>query len=135
MENKSMPPHRPPGVLRVILLALGSLLWALIGALMGLSAIVGLACAVLGTLSLFVDLNSSLEMQLGDESVRTTAQKILFAAVGAVMAIAGIGFWWLRLRGHFWGALLCYAVLLGLFLAVAWTSGSASVISVGGANP
>jgi hypothetical protein len=32
------------------------------------------------------------------------------------------------------GALLCYAVLLGLFLGVVWTTGRGDVISVGGAG-
>jgi hypothetical protein len=125
-----MPNQLPEGI-RVILLALLSLIWALISGLMLLSAIVGLACVVLGALSLFVDLNGVLEMQLGGDSVRTTTQKVLFTAVGAVMAVTGTVFWVLRQRGYVVGALLCYAVLLGLFLVVAWTSGRADVISVG----
>jgi hypothetical protein len=70
-------------------------------------------------------------MQLGGESVRTTIQKGQFTVVGAVMATTGIVFWVLRQRGYVVGALLCYAVLLGLFLVVAWTNGRADVISVG----
>jgi hypothetical protein len=107
-------------------------LWALISLFMLLMAVVGVLCLALGALSLAVDLSRFLEMQLGGEPVRTTEQKALFAGFGAAMALTGIGFWWLRQRGSVAGALLCWAVLLGLFLAVAWTSGRGDVISVGG---
>jgi hypothetical protein len=129
MENKPVQRRQLPVVLRVILLPL----WGLICGLMLLSAIIGLGCVVLGTISLFVDLSGFLEMHLGGESVRTATQKVLFTAVGAVLAITGIGFWWLSRRGYVVGALLCYAVLLALFLAMAWATGRTDVISVGGA--
>ena len=122
-------------VLRVILLFLWSLIWAMMSALMLLVAIIGIACVVLGVVSLFVDLGTFFDMQLGGQSVRTPTQKGLFAAVGALMAITGIGFWWLRLRGSVVGALICYGVLLGLILAVAWTYGRGDVISIGGPTP
>ena len=129
MENKPVQRRRLPLVLQVILL----LLWGLICALMLLSAIIGLGCVVLGMLSLFADLSGSVEMQLGGEPVQTTTQKVQFMAAGAVMAGAGIGFWWLSRRGNLVGALICYAVLMAVFLAIAWATGRADVISVGGA--
>jgi hypothetical protein len=113
------------------LLLLLQILWALISLLMLLMAVIGVICLALGALSLVVDLSRFLEMQLGGEPVRTTAQKALFAGVGAVMALTGIGFWWLRQRGSVAGALICWVLLLVLFLAVAWTTGRGEVISVG----
>jgi hypothetical protein len=129
MENNPVQRRRLPVVLQVILLPL----WGLICGLMLLSAIVGLGCVVLGMLSLCVDLSGFLEMQLGGESVRTTTQKVHFMALGAVMASTGIGFWWLSRRGYVVGARICYGVLMALFLAIAWATGRADVISVGGA--
>jgi len=127
MENNPIQRRRLPAVLQVVLLPL----WGLICALMLLSAIVGLGCVLLGMLSLFVDLSGFLGMQLGGESVRTTAQKVQFMAVGAAMASTGVGFWWLSRRGSVVGALICYAALMALFLAIAWATGRADVISVG----
>src|SRR5262245_60891986 len=124
MENNPIQRRRLPAVLLP--------LWGLICALMLLSAIIGLGCVVLGMLSLFVDLSGFLEMQLGGESVRTTTQKVRFMAIAAVMASTGIGFWWLSRRGYVVGALICYAVLMALFLAIAWATGRADLISVGG---
>jgi hypothetical protein len=80
-----------------------------------------------------VDLSGFLEIQLGGDLVRTTMQKVQFMAVGAVLASTGIGFWLLSRRGYVVGALICYAILLAVFLAIAWASGRADVISVGGA--
>jgi hypothetical protein len=135
-DNRRMPkPDQPPEGFRVILIALLSLLWSLIGGLMALLAIVGLACAVLGALSLFVDFNGVLEMQLAGEPVRTSTQQVLFTGVGAVLTITGIVFWVLRQRGYVMGALLCYAAVLGLFLVIAWMSGRADVISIGSSRP
>jgi hypothetical protein len=129
MENKPVQRRHLPVVLQVILLPL----WGLLCGLMLLSAIIGLGCVVLGVLSLFVDLSRFLDMQLGGESVRTTSQKLLFAAVGAVLASTGTGFWWLSRRGYVVGALICYAVLMALLLAIVWATGRADLISVGGA--
>jgi hypothetical protein len=129
MENNPNQFGRLPVVLQGILLTL----WVLICGLMALSAIIGLGCVVLGLLSLFVDLSELLEIQLGGEPVRTAIQKVQFMAVGAVMASTGIGFWWLSRRGYVVGALICYAILVAVFLAIALASGRADVISVGGA--
>jgi hypothetical protein len=107
-------------------------IWGVITGLMMLSALLGLGCVVLGALSLFVDLSGLLSMRLGGEIVRTTTQKLLFMAVGAVMALAGIGFWRLNRRGYLVSPLICLAVLLGLFLVVALVAGRGDVISVGG---
>jgi hypothetical protein len=129
MENNPVQRPRLPVVLQAILLPL----WGLLCGLMLLSAVVGLGCVVLGLLSLFVDLSGFLEMQLGGESIRAAAQKVQFTAVGAVMAGTGIGFWWLSRRGYVVGALICWAVLMALVLAIAWATGRADVISVSGA--
>jgi hypothetical protein len=129
MENQPVQRRQLP----VVLQGIGLLLWGFLCALMLLSAIIGLGCVLLGMLSLFVDLSRLLDMQLGSASVRTTTQKVLFAVVGAVMASTGIGFWWLNRRGYIAGALICCTVLMGLFLAIAWATGRADVISVGGA--
>jgi hypothetical protein len=129
MENNPNQRRQLPVVLQGILLTL----WVLICGLMVLSAIIGLGCVVLGLLSLFVDLSGFLEMQLGGEPVRTTTQKVQFVVVGAVLASTGMGFWWLSRRGYVVGALICYGILMAVFLAIAWATGRAEVISVGGA--
>jgi hypothetical protein len=129
MENNPNWFRRLPVVLQGILLTL----WVLICGLMLLAAIVGLGCAILGLVTLFVDVSGFLEMQLGGEPVRTTTQKVQFLAVGAVVASTGIGFWWLSRRGNVVGALICYGILVAVFLAIAWATGRADVISVGGA--
>jgi hypothetical protein len=97
-----------------------------------LSAIIGLGCVVLGMVSPFVDLSGFVELQVGGEPVRTTRQQALFTAVGAGMAITGIGFWWLRGRGHVGRALLVWAALVGLFVVIGWLTGSPNILSVGG---
>jgi hypothetical protein len=117
-----------PVVVQGILLVL----WAIICGLMLLSAIIGLVCVVLGIVSLFVDLSGFLDLQVGGEAVKTAGQKLLFIAVGAGMATTGIAFWRLRGRGYIGGALLCYALLLGLYVVVALATGSPNILSVGG---
>ena len=128
METKAGQRRELPLVLGL----LWGLIWSFICLLMLLSAVIGLGCVVLGTVSLFVDVSGLLEMDLGGVVVRTTAQKSLFAAFGAVMAGCGIGFWWQSRRGHPVRALIFYAVLMGLFLVVGLVTGQRNVISVGG---
>jgi hypothetical protein len=130
MENNANWFRRLPLVLQGIL----QTLWVLICLVMVMSAIIGLGCVILGLLSLFVDLSGFLEMQLGGEPVRTTTQKVQFVVVGTVVASTGIGFWWLSRRGYVVGSLICYAILVAIFLAIAWATGRADVISVGGAK-
>jgi hypothetical protein len=127
MANKPGQRRQLPALLQIILL----LFWGAISLLMLLSAVIGLGCVVLGVVSLFGDLSGVLEMQLGGEPVRTAGQKVLFTAVGAGLALAGIGFWWLYRRDHVRGALLVYAVLMVLCLVIGWRTGRADIISVG----
>jgi hypothetical protein len=54
-----------------------------------LSALVGLACAALGLLSLLVDLSGTLALRLGGAAISTPAQKVAFLALG--LAMAGLG--------------------------------------------
>jgi hypothetical protein len=126
MENEPVQ-RQHPVVPQLILL----LLWGVICLFMLLSAIIGLVCFVLGVISLGVDLSGVLEVRLGGESVRTATQKVLFTAVGAVMAIAGIAFLWLHRRGSIGRALVVFAVLTGLFVVIGWLTGSADILSVG----
>jgi hypothetical protein len=128
MEKK--PGHRRD--LPLVLGLLWGLIWGLICLFMVLSAVIGLGCVAFGTVSLFVDLSGLLEMALGGEVVQTTAQKILFAAFGAVMAGCGIGFWWQSRRGHPVRALIFCTVLMGLILVLGLVTGQRSVISVSG---
>jgi len=124
---ESNPPQRRqlPLGLRVVLLPL----WWLITLLMLLSAVLGLACVVVGVISFFVE-GGFLGMRLGGEAVLTVTQKVLFTSVGAAVGVAGIGFWWLRQRGYVVGALIVYALLLALVLAIGWFTGSSSIISL-----
>jgi hypothetical protein len=107
-------------------------LWGFVCFLMLVSILAGLGCVILGMISLFVDLSGALEMQLGGEVVRTTEQKVHFMEIGALMAVAGIAFWWLHWRGYVGRALIFPAILLGLFLTIWWLTGSTNIISVGG---
>jgi hypothetical protein len=108
------------------------ILWALISLLMLVFALIGLACVVLGVISMFFEPGRFLELQLGGEIVQTTTQKLLFTAVGAVMAVAGIAFWWLRQHDRIGAAVFCYLVLMALFLAISWATGRGDIVSVGG---
>ncbi len=127
MANNPIPQRRLP-VVQIVLLTL----WGLLTALMLLAVVVGLACAALGLVSLLVDLGGVLEIRLGGEVVRTTAQKSELIALGVVLVGLGVCFWRLNRRGSLVGALLCYIALLALFGAIAWATGSAEVLSVGG---
>src|SRR5262245_433598 len=128
MSNNPVPRLRFPLALQVLwFLFLGILCGVML-----LSALIGVVMLVLGLLSLGVDLGGVLKMYLGGAEVRTAAQKLLFAALGAVMTLAGIGFLWFYRRGYIGRALLVYAALMGLFLAVSWLTGRADILSVGG---
>jgi hypothetical protein len=98
------------------------------------STIIGLGCVVLGMISLLVDLNGFLEIQIGGEPVRTTEQKLLFTVVAAGLAFTGIRFWCLWMRGYTLRAVLVCVLLLTLILLVAWTTGRGDLLSVGGAT-
>jgi hypothetical protein len=131
MDSTSTSRHPPPGCGLLTLV----FLWVLISGIMGLLAMIGVASVLLGISSLFVDLSKWLDLQLCGQSVQTTAQKVQFTAVGAAMAVTGIGFWWLRQRGYVRAALLCYAVLMALFLVLGLESGRGDIIGVGAAGP
>jgi hypothetical protein len=89
--------RQQPGEPSVILL----FLWALVCLAMWFWAIVGPLFVVLGALSFFLDLGAfGIDISgFGGEPVRTTGQKLTFMAVGAIGAIVGIAFLWLRRCG------------------------------------
>jgi hypothetical protein len=90
------PPKRPPPSL------LKLILWFLLWLVMWFWAIIGPVCVVLAVISFFVDLSPWVHISLiGGEPVRTTEQKILFLALGAVLSFLGLGYLWLRHRGYF----------------------------------
>jgi hypothetical protein len=95
-----------------------------------LSALLGLVCFVVGTISFLVE-RWPLELYLGGAQVQTTAQKALFTGVGAALCVIGIGFWWLRHRGYIVGAVVLYAAVAVLVLALVWITGSSDLISLG----
>jgi hypothetical protein len=128
MSNNPVSRRQFPLVLQV----LWFLLLGIICGIMLLSALIGVVTLVLGLLSLGVDLGGVLKMYLGGAEVRTATQKLLFAALGAVLTLAGIGFLWLYRRGYIGRALLVSAALMGLFVAISWLTGSADILSVAG---
>jgi hypothetical protein len=128
MTNERAPHPRLPVVRRILLpLALGFLC-----CLMALAALCGLICLIVGGLSLFVDLSGILSMELGGETVRTTAQKAAFMGLGAAMVCLGSGFLWQYRRDSPGGALLCFVGLLVLLGAISLVTGSANILSLGG---
>jgi len=127
METNPAPSRQFPVVLQALLLPL----WALLCMFMLVSTLIGLAC-ILGVVLFCVDLSGVLEIQLLGESVQTTRQKVLFTALGAGMAVAGIGCWWLWRRDSVGRALIVCAVMLGLLGMIAWLTGSVQILSVGG---
>jgi hypothetical protein len=116
--------------LPVVVLGIGAVIWGLMCGVMFLSVILGLVCFVVGAIS-FVVGRWPLEMYLGGTLVQTTAQKALFTCAGAALAVIGIGFWWLRQRGYIVGAVVLYAAVVVLALAVAWITGSRDLLSIG----
>ncbi len=126
MEHKPVRFIRLPLSLQVILL----ILWGCVRMVMLFSAILGLVCVIVGTISLFVE-GRFLEMQLGGEVIETTAQKLRFTAVGAALCVSGVAFWWFRKRGHLVLPLMIYVVLMALVLAAGWTAGRSDLISLG----
>jgi hypothetical protein len=76
-------------------------LWTLLWLVMWFFAIVGPLFVVLAAVSFFVDISPVVSLNLfGGEPVRTTEQKVVFLAVGAVLGFVGIGFLWLYRRGY-----------------------------------
>jgi len=77
------------------------LLWTLLWLLMGFWAIVGPLFAVLAAASFFIDISPvvSLTLPAGKEA-QTPGQKAVFLALSALLGLVGIGFFWLRRRGH-----------------------------------
>jgi len=128
MSNNPVSPRQPPLVLQVLWVVL----LGIIAGIMVLSALAGVVCLILGLVSLGVDLSGVLKLYLGGAEVRTTAQKLLFAAVGPVMTVAGIAFLWLSRRERVGRALMVFAALLGLLAAMSWLAGSGNILSVGG---
>ncbi len=128
MSNNPVSPRQRPLVLQV----LWAVLLGLIAGMMLLSALGGVVCLILGLVSLGVDLSGVLKLYLGGAEVRTAAQKLLFAALGAVMTVAGIAFLWSSRRERVGRALMVFAALMGLFAAISWLAGSGNVLSVGG---
>lgn len=124
----------PPGAPRLIVLGLWAVFLAILGGFMLLWTIIGLVSVLLGALSLFFDLGSNLNMQLGGEPVQTTRQKLLFTGLGLVLAVIGSLYWKLRLRGYVAGPLICFAMLMAFLIAIAWTNEGGDILSVGGAN-
>jgi hypothetical protein len=91
-RNASRPPE--PSMIKLVL-------WTLLWLVMLFWAVVGPLFVVLAVVSFFVDLSPFVDLQLfGGEPVRTPRQKAVFLAVGALMALVGIGFFWLRRRGR-----------------------------------
>jgi hypothetical protein len=76
-------------------------LWTLLWLAMWFFAIVGPLFVVLAAVSFFVDISPVVSLNFfGGEPVRTTEQKAVFLAVGAVLGFVGIGFLWLYRRGY-----------------------------------
>jgi hypothetical protein len=115
-----------------VLQALWVVFLGIIAGIMLLSALVGAVCLILGLASLGVDLSGVLKLYLGGAEVRTTAHKLLFAALGAVLTVAGIAFLWLSRRERVGRALMVFAALMGLLAAISWLAGSGNILSVGG---
>lgn len=109
-------------------------LWLLVCLVMLATALLGLACVVVGLISLFIE-GPFLELRLVGEIVQTTMQKLLFTAFGAVLCLSGIGFWWLRGRGYVVGAVVVYALLVALVFLLHWVSGKSGLISIGWSTP
>jgi hypothetical protein len=126
MEHKPVQFTRLPLSLQVVLL----ILWGMVRMTILFSAILGLVCVIVGTISLFVE-GKFLEMYLGGEAVQTTTQKLRFTAVGAALVISGVAFWWFRKRGHIVVPVMIYVVLMALVLAAGGFSGRSDLISLG----
>jgi hypothetical protein len=128
MSNNPVSPRQPALVLQV----LWAVLLGIIAGIMLLSALAGVTCLILGLVSLGADLSGVLKLYLGGAEVRTAAQKLFFAALGAVMTVAGIAFFWSSGRERVGRALMVFAALVGLFAAISWLAGSSNILSVGG---
>jgi hypothetical protein len=128
MENEAIQ-RKAPG----IVLGVWAIIWGLMCGVMLLSAVLGLVCFVVGAISFLVE-RWPLEMYVGGALVQTTAQKALFTGIGAALCGIGIGFWWLRQRGYIVGAVVLYAAVVVLVLALAWITGSSDLLSVGWAT-
>jgi hypothetical protein len=129
MNNQTEPRHPFRAIARIILL----FVWGVICLQMTLAGMIGLACVILGMVSLFADLSRIVDIQLAGESVRSTTQKLLLLASGLVLLITGAGFWWFLRRPprpSLAGALICWAIVLVLFLATAWATGRGDFLSI-----
>jgi hypothetical protein len=81
-------------------------LWTLLWLVMLFWAVVGPLFVVLAVVSFFVDVSPVVDLRLfGGVPVRTQRQKAVFLGLSAVMALVGIGFFWLRRRGRLKGPL------------------------------
>jgi hypothetical protein len=126
MSDPLVHPEPPLQGLRMVLL----LLWGLLCGCMAVVALVGVATAAIGTASLAFDVSQWMELRLYGGLVWKQDQKLQFTVIGVVMALTGIGYVWLYKRNSVVGSLLCLAILLGMFLALAWATGRTEVISV-----
>lgn len=112
-----------------VFLGLWALVLGLMCGVMFLSVILGLACLVVGFISLFVE-HWAMEMYIGGALVRTTMQKVLFTSAGAALCLVGFEFWRLHKRGFTVGAVALYAAFAVLVLALAWATGRSELISI-----
>jgi len=103
-------------------------LWWFLQFIAALIAICGLGFVVLALLSFAIEMSDGYwDLMLGGEPVRTATQKVLFTAVGAALVLLGGGFFWLRQRGYRKGAVLFFAITLGLCLLLGMTAGIGSI--------
>lgn len=135
-QPTSSPTPEPPAETHprrrvpLVLQGLWALVWALMGGVMLLSILLGGICFVVGLLSLVFD-GLPLQLNLGGTLARTPAQKGLFAAAGAALALTGCVFWWLRRRGSTIGAVVLYLAVVLVIFVLAWVADSKDLISIG----
>jgi hypothetical protein len=105
-----------------------AVVWFLISTLMLLMIVSGLICVVIALLSLVVDM--PVQLYIGRAQMQAPAEKLLFAGVGAGMAVIGGVFWWLRQRGYVRGAFLVYVAVIVFVSVMTWGRGSDSLFSI-----
>ncbi len=105
------------------------MLGGLWGLMIWLSIILGFVFFVVGMLSLFI-FNWPLQMTLCGLLVHTLAQKTLFAAAGAALAVIGISFWWMRQHGYIVAAGFVYLAAVLVVVVLQWATGSNDFISI-----
>lgn len=124
------PAERPPRwQVPLVLQGLWALVWALMCGVMLMAILLGGVCFVVGLLALVFD-GLPLQPILGGTIAQTPAQKGLFAAAGAALALTGSVFWWLRRRGSTAGAVVLYLAVVLVIFVLAWVADTRDLIAI-----